>query len=168
MSRATALAAVARLDWAEVRRSRWAAACLGIYVLLAALFVLVGLRESSVLGFTGTSRVLFSSTHALVLLLPLFGLALTGQVINRARSDGTLELLLSQPLGPGRFLTAITLNRSLALALPLVITIGLLAGFGIGQVAEIWTSDHYKPVKDIAQQAETGPATFRSPSRYRP
>ena len=54
---------------------------------------------------------------------------------------------------------AMTFDGDAAWALPLTITIGLLAGFGIGQVAEIWTSDHYKPVKDIAQQAETGPAT---------
>ncbi|MCP4227863.1 MAG: sodium-translocating pyrophosphatase, partial [Actinomycetia bacterium] len=36
---------------------------------------------------------------------------------------------------------------------------GLLVGWAIGKVAEIWTSDHYRPVKNIAQQAETGPAT---------
>ncbi|MEM8925950.1 MAG: sodium-translocating pyrophosphatase [Actinomycetota bacterium] len=36
---------------------------------------------------------------------------------------------------------------------------GLLVGWAIGKVAEIWTSDHYKPVKNIAGQAETGPAT---------
>ncbi len=36
---------------------------------------------------------------------------------------------------------------------------GLLVGFGIGKVAEIWTSDEYKQVKKIAQQSETGPAT---------
>jgi K(+)-stimulated pyrophosphate-energized sodium pump len=36
---------------------------------------------------------------------------------------------------------------------------GLVVGWGIGKVAEIWTSDHYGPVKKIAQQSETGPAT---------
>ncbi|CAN5400896.1 sodium-translocating pyrophosphatase [soil metagenome] len=36
---------------------------------------------------------------------------------------------------------------------------GLLVGFGIGKVAEIWTSDEYRTVKNIAKQAETGPAT---------
>jgi len=43
--------------------------------------------------------------------------------------------------------------------LPLAVVIGLAAGWLIGKVAEIWTSDHYGPVKQIAQQAETGPAT---------
>jgi K(+)-stimulated pyrophosphate-energized sodium pump len=36
---------------------------------------------------------------------------------------------------------------------------GLIVGWAIGKVAEIWTSDHYKPVKNIAKQTETGPAT---------
>ncbi|MEM9130754.1 MAG: sodium-translocating pyrophosphatase [Actinomycetota bacterium] len=36
---------------------------------------------------------------------------------------------------------------------------GLIVGWAIGKVAEIWTSDHYKPVKNIAEQSETGPAT---------
>ncbi|MDH3752556.1 MAG: sodium-translocating pyrophosphatase [Acidimicrobiia bacterium] len=36
---------------------------------------------------------------------------------------------------------------------------GLLVGWAIGKVAEIWTSDHFRPVKKIAKQTETGPAT---------
>ena len=59
------------------------------------MFVLVGVRESNVLGFTGMGRVLMSFTHALLLLLPLLALTATGQLINRARDDGTLEMLFS-------------------------------------------------------------------------
>jgi K(+)-stimulated pyrophosphate-energized sodium pump len=36
---------------------------------------------------------------------------------------------------------------------------GLIVGYAIGKVAEIWTSSDYKPVKNIAKQSETGPAT---------
>jgi K(+)-stimulated pyrophosphate-energized sodium pump len=36
---------------------------------------------------------------------------------------------------------------------------GLLAGLAIGKLCEYYTSDHYKPVKEIARSAETGPAT---------
>ncbi len=43
--------------------------------------------------------------------------------------------------------------------LPLSVIGGLVAGWGIGKVAEVWTSDHFAPVKRIASQAETGPAT---------
>ncbi len=36
---------------------------------------------------------------------------------------------------------------------------GLIVGFAIGKVAEIWTSAHFPPVKLIAKQSQTGPAT---------
>jgi K(+)-stimulated pyrophosphate-energized sodium pump len=36
---------------------------------------------------------------------------------------------------------------------------GLVAGWGLGKCAEFYTSDHYPPVKKIARQTETGPAT---------
>ncbi len=41
----------------------------------------------------------------------------------------------------------------------LAVLIGLIAGLAIGQISEIFTSDHYRPVKEIARQAQTGPAT---------
>lgn len=36
---------------------------------------------------------------------------------------------------------------------------GLLAGVAIGRITEYYTSDHYKPVQDIAKASLTGPAT---------
>lgn len=114
-----ALLAVARLDLGEVRRSRWLVLCLGLYALLGGVFVLVGVRESSVLGFTGVGRVLFSLCHALVLVLPLLALLATVQVVNRARDDGSLELFLSHPIGRGAYLAGVTVVRVTALALPL-------------------------------------------------
>jgi K(+)-stimulated pyrophosphate-energized sodium pump len=41
----------------------------------------------------------------------------------------------------------------------LAVVIGLVVGLLIGQTSEWFTSDHYKPVKEIARQAQTGPAT---------
>ena len=35
----------------------------------------------------------------------------------------------------------------------------MIAGWGLGKCAEYYTSDHYSPVKKIARQSETGPAT---------
>lgn len=122
------LAAVARLDAAEIVRSRWLLACFALYAALAALFVLVGMRESSVMGFTGMGRVLFSLCHTLVLLLPLMALGATGQVVNRARDDGALELFMSHPVRRWSYLTAVTLVRTLALVLPLL---GLLVALGV-------------------------------------
>jgi len=39
------------------------------------------------------------------------------------------------------------------------IVLGLAAGYLIGYASEYYTSDHYGPVKRLAKQAETGPAT---------
>ncbi|MFW2333755.1 sodium-translocating pyrophosphatase [Ilumatobacter sp.] len=36
---------------------------------------------------------------------------------------------------------------------------GLIVGWALGKTAEYYTSDHFSPVKKIAQQTETGPAT---------
>ncbi|MFP5309940.1 MAG: sodium-translocating pyrophosphatase [Actinomycetes bacterium] len=41
----------------------------------------------------------------------------------------------------------------------LVIVVGLAAGYAIGFTSEYYTSDHYNPVKKLAGQSETGPAT---------
>ncbi|MDH3499056.1 MAG: sodium-translocating pyrophosphatase [Acidimicrobiia bacterium] len=39
------------------------------------------------------------------------------------------------------------------------VLVGLLVGIIVGKISEIFTSDHYKTVKEIARQSETGPAT---------
>ncbi len=129
----TALAAVARLDLAAIRRSRWLWFCLATYGVLAAVLVTASSRESAILGFTGSSRVLLSFSHALLLALPLIALTATAPVIQRAREDGTLELLLSQPLSPASWFVATFAVRYLALLVPLAL---VLLGIGAwGQLA---------------------------------
>lgn len=123
------LTAVMRLDLAESLRSRWLLLCVGLYAVLGAIFVLVGLRESSLLGFTGMGRVLLSACHAMLLLIPLLALTATVQVINRARDDGTLEFLFSQPIRRGAYFLAVSLSRYATLALPLVILLALMGLF---------------------------------------
>ena len=43
--------------------------------------------------------------------------------------------------------------------LALAVLVGLVVGILVGKLSEIFTSDHYKTVKEIARQTETGPAT---------
>ena len=113
------LGALAALERAELLRSRWLWLGAGLYAVLAALFFGVGLRESSVLDFTGLGRVLFSLAHALVYLLPGLALLATGPLVPRAREDGSLELLLSQPVSRGRYLGLALGVRWLGLYAPL-------------------------------------------------
>ncbi|MCZ7682989.1 MAG: ABC transporter permease [Sandaracinaceae bacterium] len=120
MTLARQLKAAARLDLGDVARSRWPLFALGAYALLASVLVLVGTRESAVLGFTGMSRVVLSFAHVLLLILPLLALAATVQVIARSREDGTIELLFSHPLSRTAYVLAVTATRYLALTAPLI------------------------------------------------
>jgi ABC-type transport system involved in multi-copper enzyme maturation permease subunit len=113
------VAALAALERAELLRARWLWLGAALHAGLALLFVGVGLRESSVLGFTGSGRVLFALSHALVYLLPLLALVATGLFVPRAREDGSLELLLSQPVSRTRVLGVALAMRWLGLVLPL-------------------------------------------------
>ncbi len=122
--------AVTGLEMAEIKRSRWMPFCFGAYAVLAGIFVLVGMRESSVMGFTGMSRVLFSFCHALVLFLPLLALTATAPVLPQARASGALELLLTQPLSRRFYFGAVAAVRMLVLAVPLALLLGGLAAWG--------------------------------------
>jgi Cu-processing system permease protein len=134
-----ASAALLTLERAELRRSRWLWLGAGLYGVLAALFFGVGLRESSVVGFTGLGRVLFSLSHALVYLLPLLALLATGPLVPRAREDGSLELLLSQPVERGRYLAVALGVRWLGLSAPLVLLfLAVAAGATLGGEALPW------------------------------
>jgi len=130
------VSAVSRLELAEVLRSRWMLVCALTYAVLGAGFVFVGMRESLVVGFSGMGRALLSMVHALLVLLPLLALTATGQVINRAREDGTLELLFSHPIRRSSYFLAVALTRYAVLVVPLTLLMGamaLLGRFGFGQ-----------------------------------
>ncbi|MFN7951373.1 MAG: ABC transporter permease subunit [bacterium] len=122
--------AIFRLDLAETVRSRWALFCVSLYAALAVVFVFVGLRESTLLGFTGMGRVLVGLTHALLLVLPLLALTASSQVINRARDEGALELLFSHPVRRGAYFLGVTASRYVVLAVPLALLFVALAVLG--------------------------------------
>jgi ABC-type transport system involved in multi-copper enzyme maturation permease subunit len=130
MSLRREIAVVARLDFAEVLRSRWLIFCLVVHAVLAGLFVLVGLRESGVIGFTGMGRALMSWSHALLFLLPLLALSATSQVVNAGRDDGSLELLLSNPVSRSGYFVGTTLVRVVALVAPLLVAMPAMGLFG--------------------------------------
>lgn len=134
-SQALRMQAMMRLDWADVCRSRWLYLFLALNILLAGSFILIGMRESALLGFTGMGRVMFSVAHVLLLLLPLLALMLSGQVVTRGRDDGSLELLFSHPLPRETYFLSISAVRYGALLVPFVGLMGVLAisawiGFG--------------------------------------
>ncbi len=119
--------ALARLELSDVLRSRWLAFSSAVYAVLAGVLVIVGMRESSVLGFSGMNRVMLSFAHVLLLVLPLLALTATTQVVNRAREDGTIELLFSHPLSRTGYLMAVGLTRYAVLVVPLLVLLCVMA-----------------------------------------
>lgn len=123
-----------RQEWKEVIHSKmlWLASL--IYAVFFIIFILVGTRESTIMGFTGITRVLFSWSHGLVFFLPLLAMTTTTTTVIQYRENGGLEFFLSQPVSRGVFFLALTVSRFMALILPLIVI--LVITFVIGMFSE--------------------------------
>ena len=142
----------------------------------------IALIAFTAFSFTGTENTagLLAIDPTLKLLLFPFGVALIGMIASIIGSftvrggDSTEIHALSRALHMGTNVAmGLTVIGVLGLGwvmfngndfdnawgLPLAVIGGLLAGYAIGKVAEIWTSDQFQPVKNIAAASETGPAT---------
>lgn len=121
------LGAFLRLELADAMRSRWLPFTSASYLGVFGLFGWLGLRESSVLGFTGMSRVVLNTANAIVVVLPLVALVATSQTVVRARQSGYFELFLSQPCRRRDWFWATVLARVVVLFAPLVAMLTIVA-----------------------------------------
>ncbi|MFY0563231.1 ABC transporter permease [Archangium lansingense] len=117
----TGVWAFARLELAESLRSKWAALATVLYLSMVAAFVWLGLRESTVLGFTGLSRVLLNVANAVIVVFPLVVLVGTHSAIVRAKTSGFFELMLTQPARRVEWFMGLLLARVAVLIGPLVL-----------------------------------------------
>lgn len=125
---ATPTRALFRLELAEALRSRWLVFTAVVYAIVFGGFVWLGLRESTVLGFTGLSRVILNVSNAIVLAVPLVALVATSGTVVRARQSGFFELMLSQPVRRGDWFSSVIASRFLVIVGPLVVLfLGALA-----------------------------------------
>lgn len=125
-----------RVELADAVRSRWMLFTGLLYVGVFGSFVWLGLRESSILGFTGMSRVVLNLSNALVLTLPLVALVATNQSVVRARSSGFFELFLTQPVRRLTWLREAVLARLVVLVAPILLLLVVALGFGLAQGPE--------------------------------
>lgn len=126
----SARATLFRLEMADALRSRWVVFSAVAYVGVFGLFTWLGLRESSVLGFTGLSRVVLNASNAIVLVLPLVALVATSQSVVRSRGTGYFELMLSHPCRRSDWFTAVVASRVAVLLGPLVAILLVTAVLG--------------------------------------
>ncbi len=113
--------AYTRFELADSLRSKWLGSALALYAIIFAVFVALGLRESSILGFTGISRVVLNVTNGVLVAVPLLVLLATCQVIVRARTSGMLEMMLAQPARRSEWFASVLLSRAAVLLGPLVV-----------------------------------------------
>jgi ABC-2 type transport system permease protein len=115
-----------RLEIADAARSRWVAFTASVYLVVFGAFVWLGLRESTVLGFTGLSRVVLNVSNAVVIVIPLVSLVATMHVVVRARTSGFFELLLAQPCRRVDWFRAVVASRVAVIVGPLVLLLGVV------------------------------------------
>lgn len=116
-----AVLAFARLELMDALRSKWLVFASVLYLGLLATFVWLGLRESTVLGFTGLSRVLLNLSNAVIVVFPLVVLIGTHSAIVRARTSGFCELMLTQPVRRSTWFWGLLWSRVVVLVAPLVV-----------------------------------------------
>ena len=110
-----------RLEISETLRSRWLVFTGAVYALVFGAFLWLGLRESSVLGFTGLSRVVLNMANAVALAVPLVALVATSQSVVRARQSGFFELMLSQPVRRSDWFASMVASRFVVVVGPLLV-----------------------------------------------
>ncbi len=97
--------------------------------------------------------------------------SLIGNFLVRTKDDNASQKTLLAALRKGVYGSSILVVIFAAVLIPLLlgmenfgifiaILIGIVAGNIIGFFTEYFTSDHYKPTKDLAGQSVTGPATL--------
>ncbi len=129
--------AFTRFELADSLRSKWLGSSLVLYALIFAVFVALGLRESSILGFTGISRVVLNVTNGVLVAVPLLVLLATCQVIVRARTSGLLEMTLAQPARRTEWFASVLISRAAVLIGPLVAMFAVAVVVGEAGVAAI-------------------------------
>jgi ABC-type transport system involved in multi-copper enzyme maturation permease subunit len=121
------IGAVARLEWAEVRRSRWLAGSVLLALGTVGFFVVVASRESAIVGFTGYGRVLAGVVQVSLLLVPLLALFSTLPAVAGARQSGQLEFIFAAPIERREVWAGLFWTRMGAVAAPILGTALALA-----------------------------------------
>jgi K(+)-stimulated pyrophosphate-energized sodium pump len=147
----------------------YAGAIVAPMVLAALLFGGVLGDKSLATSFSGLQE----ATFLFPLLIGALGMfaSILGSFLVRGRPGKSLSQQLHFGTNVAMIITAVAavgaavwifdgidvIAQPFMLGMPIVL--GLAAGYLIGFASEYYTSDHYAPVKKLAKQAETGPAT---------
>lgn len=131
----SAIFTLAAKEFRDDFRNRWILACALLFALMALGIAWFGSAAAGRIGAASFDTTLASLTTLGAFVVPLIGLLMAYDTIVGERSDGTLLLLLSYPLGRGQLLIGKFLGHCAALALATVI------GFGGAIITFLITQD---------------------------
>lgn len=126
------MTALLRLELASVLRARVVWVSVAMAASLVAIFLALASRESTILAFTGYTRVVTGVGLAALLFVPGLALSSTVQLFPSARQSGVLEWYLSHPISRDSCFAAMLLPRLLAVLGPSLLAV---AGLSLAALA---------------------------------
>ena len=131
------LLAVARKEFRDRLRSRWALTVAAVFTVFALSIAYFGAAQQGAVGFRSIELTIASLVSLAIYLMPLIALILGYDAIVGERERGSLDLLLSLPITRLELLLGKYLGLSAALAL------ATLLGFGLAGIAIVWQGGGY-------------------------
>ncbi len=115
----------------EAMRGRWLVAGAAVFALLSLSVSHLGFPGVDAPGPAGSSRAVAGLLDLVLLFVPLMGLVTGALGVAGEREDGTLGLLLSQPVSRATVFFSKFVGQGLCLSLAIVLGLGL-AGLAVG------------------------------------
>lgn len=137
MAKLQNLLLIAKLDIKESFRSRWFLVYLLIFGGLMALFFITGITDSSVMGFTGLSRLLLIYIQVTIIILPIFILITTVKTISNDKEQHILEYMLSFPISLKAYYWGKMVGRFVVVFLPVFVALLIGVIWGVFKGGEI-------------------------------
>ncbi|MBI5461582.1 MAG: ABC transporter permease [Gammaproteobacteria bacterium] len=129
--------AVARKEFHDRLRSRWALTVAAVFTVFALSIAYFGAAQQGAVGFRGIELTIASLVSLAIYLMPLIALILGYDAVVGERERGSLDLLLSLPITRFELLLGKYLGLAGALAL------ATLLGFGLVGIAIGWQGGQY-------------------------
>lgn len=133
-----------RTDVHEMLAAGWYRIYVVAFTLLFTVFLIFGLTESRVLGFTGLGRTLITFIQLCLVATPIFCLVTTSRTFVGDKESGVWEYTLAFPVTLAEFYWGKALSRLVMLTLPMALTVVAIAIFGLWRGAAVpWFAVFY-------------------------
>ena len=128
---------IAYLDLKESIRANWFIIYSLVFGGLIALFLIAGITESQVMGFSGLSRLLLMYIQVTVIILPIFILITTVRSISGDRDSHILEYMLSFPISLKQYYWGKVFGRFITVFLPVFMAMVIAIIYGSFKGADV-------------------------------